>query len=146
MLRRFLCAVVTVVIGLGAAMAGESDAKQALTKLQGTWAVEKAADNYEKVLVIKEETGALTNTLTTDTGRITSTFNFTLKLNPEKNPSQIDLLGTALDQGEAKIYLGIYSLKGDTLKLRWNQPGKARPAGFSSKADHGTELIFKKKT
>ena len=57
----------------------------------------------------------------------------TQKLNATKKPSQIDTVATeGPDKGD--IMLGIYELKGDTLKVCFDPKGKERPSSFTAKA------------
>lgn len=65
----------------------------------------------------------------------------TFKLDPTKNPKTIDITfppeaGAKKDQ----VILGIYEIKGDTLKICYGSVGVARPAEFKSK--EGSKLIL----
>jgi uncharacterized protein (TIGR03067 family) len=54
------------------------------------------------------------------------------KLDPTKNPNQVDAKVT-VGEDKGSAMLGIYELKGDTLKVCFDPKGNARPASFKSK-------------
>ena len=69
----------------------------------------------------------------------TSSIAFTIKTDAKKGPASIDLRAT--EGGlKGKVFPGIYSLDGDTLKVVRTQPGDKRPTGFESKK--GSEHVL----
>lgn len=70
-------------------------------------------------------------------GRLT----FDMKLDPATSPKEIDLTGDGLVQP------GIYELKGDELKICFDQSGKTRPTEFDTKdGDKNLLLVMKRKS
>lgn len=55
---------------------------------------------------------------------------YTVTLNETTNPRQYDLRGPG-GLATPLQYVGIYELKGDTLRIASNNAGSPRPAGFS---------------
>jgi uncharacterized protein (TIGR03067 family) len=127
---------------LGLSAAGAPPADDTKT-IQGTWVVDPSTfKGIEDKEVLKEaikQAESIRFVFTGDT--------FTLKhppaneekggfrLDPTKNPKQIDLSDAAR---------GIYELDGDTLKLCWDQRGKdnGRPTKFDHDKDKGTVHYF----
>ncbi len=106
--------------------------------IQGTWKVVSMDRGGEKAPEdrIKGVTFVITDGLITikDPKR-EEKANF--KLDPTKNPRTIDITP---EKGKEEMVRGIYELKGDSLKICFNNPGGARPAEFASKA--GTEQVL----
>lgn len=71
-------------------------------------------------------------------------FDSEYTLDASRNPGHIDIVGTEGDLKGRKAQ-GIYSLTGDTLKLCYTMPGKARPTAFESEAGSGASLIVWKR-
>jgi uncharacterized protein (TIGR03067 family) len=58
----------------------------------------------------------------------------------------LEVVESPRDGGPRKrVYLGIYSVEGDTLKLCYAAPGEERPKEFTSKAGPGNTLIVLKR-
>jgi uncharacterized protein (TIGR03067 family) len=68
----------------------------------------------------------------------------THKFDPAKKPPQVDAVVT---EGEDKgsTMLGIYELKGDSLKVCFDPKGKERPTDFTSKAGRMTAAVEREK-
>jgi uncharacterized protein (TIGR03067 family) len=62
-------------------------------------------------------------------------FTRTISINAERTPHEIDLLITN-EPDKGKVFLGIYSIEGDTLTLAHALPGRPRPTGFASTPDN----------
>jgi uncharacterized protein (TIGR03067 family) len=58
----------------------------------------------------------------------------TLVLRPDKNPKEMDIIGTA-GPSKGKTYLAIYQLVGSQLYICYDLSGKQRPVEFRAKAD-----------
>jgi len=68
----------------------------------------------------------------------------THKFDPGKKPPQVD---AAVTEGEGKGFtmLGVYELKGDTLKVCFDPEGKERPTDFTGKAGRMTAVVEREK-
>jgi uncharacterized protein (TIGR03067 family) len=68
----------------------------------------------------------------------------THKLDPSKKPAHVDAVVT---EGEDKgnTMVGIYELKGNTLKVCFDPQGKQRPSGFTAKAGQFAAVLQREK-
>jgi uncharacterized protein (TIGR03067 family) len=68
-----------------------------------------------------------------------------LKLDPTKKPKAMDI---EVEEGEnaGQTELGIYEIKGDTLRICFAPPDKPRPKKFSAKEGTGYTLVVLKRT
>ena len=64
----------------------------------------------------------------------------TCKLDPTKRPRAVDFTTTG-DRGDRLTSLGIYDLKGDTLRACFDARGKERPTEFKTQANSGRVLF-----
>jgi RNA polymerase sigma factor (sigma-70 family) len=146
-------ALAVVVTGAGVAavvpraLADGDDAtkvKAELKKFQGTWVdvyAEKAGEKLEKVgehqLKFDGETFSVA-----DHGHVEEKG--TIKLNPTKNPREIDLRFQG-GGNEEKVVLGIYTWDGENLKLCWGEPGGGtRPTEFTTTPEGGFLVVVKR--
>jgi uncharacterized protein (TIGR03067 family) len=120
------------------------------TRLQGIWRVRSVMSPSPDVRQLLSETLVLI-----EGDQLWSSFPFgecTFKLNPSKNPKQIDLMplvqqidfpeqkATSLEQAR---FCGIYELDKNRLKLRIDQRGKgARPTDFSMRRAGSEEFAL----
>jgi RNA polymerase sigma-70 factor (ECF subfamily) len=144
-----LAVVVTgagVTTGVSRARAAADDAakvKAELKKFQGNWVdiyAEKAGKKQEEVgdheLKFDGETFGVA-----DHGRVQEKGTF--KLDPSKNPKEIDLRIRDRND-EEKTGLGIYTWDGENLKFCWGEPGgEKRPTDFTTR-DGGVLVIVKR--
>ncbi len=72
------------------------------------------------------------------------TIKGTHKLDPSKNPKQIDAKRSE-GQGAGETLKGIYKLDKDTYEVCFAAPGKDRPTEFSSNSGGGHRLIIMKR-
>jgi RNA polymerase sigma factor (sigma-70 family) len=145
-------ALAVVVIGAGVttevsrARAAADDAakvKAELKKFQGTWVdiyAEKAGKKQEEVgeheLKFDGETFSVA-----DHGQVQEKGTF--KLDPSKNPKEIDLRIRDRND-EEKTGLGIYTWDGENLKFCWGEPGdEKRPTDFTTR-EGGVLVIVKR--
>jgi len=78
----------------------------------------------------------------TEDGKVVQTG--TQKLDPTKKPSHVDAV--VIDGGVKGVtMLGIYEIKGDTLKVCFDPEGKERPTSFTAKAGLSAEMKREKK-
>lgn len=138
-----------VVVALAAAAgpllwngAAGAEARRAESPLRGTWACASAVVDGKPLpeKTVKE----LRLTITADrykTERADEVlFDSTYHLDPSKDPKQIEMTATEGDAA-GKPALGIYSVEGDTLKMCYVMPGRARPKTFESPAGSKAYLV-----
>jgi uncharacterized protein (TIGR03067 family) len=110
------------------------DAKKDLQHLQGTWQLESIEDSKKAKLDVKKRTLFVGGdiVLVQEGERLIQAG--TLRLVTSKSPRMIDV---TVRKGEHvdNTMLGIYELKGDTLKVCFDPEGDSRPRQFSAKAD-----------
>jgi uncharacterized protein (TIGR03067 family) len=126
--------------------AEEDAGKKDLKAMAGTWKPTKAvrrgqpapAEALEQLtLVIKD------NTITVKEGPREEEATFTI--DASKKPRQFDLTPKKEGRDRGKV-LGIYEIKGDTLKMAWIKGGKERPKEFTSPEGSQVFLIELKRT
>jgi uncharacterized protein (TIGR03067 family) len=124
-----------------AAPAPAADGKKDAEKIQGTWTIlsmerggEKGPEDEIKNTKVVIADGLIT---IEEFKKPRKEEKATFKLDPAKNPKTIDITP---ERGKEGVALGIYELKGDTLKLCFTKPGGTRPREFASKA--GTEQML----
>ena len=65
------------------------------------------------------------------------------RLDPSKSPCHLDLFGKL--RGNDAIFLAIYELQGNTMRLCLAHPGEARPSDFTTKDNHERSLYTMKR-
>jgi uncharacterized protein (TIGR03067 family) len=114
-------------------------------KMTGSWTVVEAVNNGEAAGEDDVKKLGVTfkdSTLTFMTGD--DTYEVPFKLDPAKKPKTIDATPGGGQFKDMKM-LGIYEIKGDTLKMCYGLPGKERPKEFKSEGDSGTILLVLKR-
>jgi uncharacterized protein (TIGR03067 family) len=119
------------------------DDKDDAKKIQGTWVVDpstfKGVEDKETLKEVLKEAESMRFVFAGDTFTMrhppANEEKGGFRLDPTKNPKQIDLTDSAR---------GIYELDGDTLKLCWDQRGKdnGRPTKFAWAKDKGTIYYY----
>ena len=118
----------------GADSAKEEAIKKDRAEYEGTWQVvsvemngkKTAAEDARKITVLNQGDTWIVQVEGKEVARGTS------KIDPTKKPKTIDFTPTkGSDQG--KVFLGIYAIEGNSRKLCFAEPGKARPTEFVSK-------------
>jgi uncharacterized protein (TIGR03067 family) len=151
MKRAVLPIVTAVCLGLlGAAVAQEEKGKpKGLDQLKGTWTAVSLERGGEKLPedMLKELNMQLLFAGDKYTERIKGEVNEegTIKIDTSKKPATIDLnIRTGDDKG--KLQLGIFEVKGDTLRLCLAVPdGKERPTTFASpEGKTDANVVFKR--
>ena len=124
--RLLLMSIVVSLVGCGQQ---GTDAE----RLQGTWTVESAEKQApEKVKGLRAVVTGDSFTLKMGDKDVETA---TIQLDPSKTPKTIDFQPATPGKTEKRPSLGIYELKGDTLKLCWRKEGGERPSEFAAKAD-----------
>jgi uncharacterized protein (TIGR03067 family) len=145
-MKPFTAAVVGLFLLLGADVraedeggARETEARKALLRLQGTWQLESLTGGKKgapkglkkRTLFVGGEVF-----LVRDGDKLLQAG--TLRLSPGKAPKAIDAV-VRKGQHEGNTMLGVYELKGDTLRLCFDPEGDGRPKGFTARA--GSDLF-----
>lgn len=131
-LAAFLVLVAPVAVA-DDAPAGQAEVKKELRLLQGTWQMESFKDAKNTKVDPKRRTlffGSNT-ALVRDGDRVVQLALVNLALG--KTPRRMDLL-VKKGENEDTTVLGIYELKGDTLKVCFDPEGDSRPTSFEAKA------------
>lgn len=132
-MRRHVLMVVAAVLLIGADDRGDA-AKADRDRLQGTWRYVSFTANGEKMP--QEQLDRMTVTYDGDRWTVKDGDKMvvagTQKLDPTKKPAQMD---SEVTEGEGKgaTMLGIYELKGDTLRVCFDPQGKDRPTSLTPK-------------
>jgi uncharacterized protein (TIGR03067 family) len=131
-----------------AGLSAAGDPMKDLALLQGNWKVasikESEKDKAPPDEVVKSLgvniTGDLMKLTMKKDGKEEQVMSFKLKLDPSKNPKQIDFLH---EEGptKGKSDLGIYKIEGNTVTFCNEDAGKPRPTAFATKAGTTTSVI-----
>jgi uncharacterized protein (TIGR03067 family) len=115
----------------------QADVKKELARFQGTWTPVSAESNGKEAP--KEALAAISITFDKDTLTVKrgeeTVLSGTFKPDPTKTPNQYE--ATSAGRGKKLNSIGIYEIKGDTLKVCYTPKGGMRPKEFSTKG--GTE-------
>jgi uncharacterized protein (TIGR03067 family) len=148
MIRTSLIPALALALLVGPARA---DAKDDLAKemkaLAGTWEVVKMV--HDGVVAPLPPEGSPRVTVKEDGSYAVKAADMALesgvgKIDPAKSPKTLDIT-PADGPNKGKTLLGIYELKGDELRVCWSEPGKDRPADFTSKEGSGRIFITYKR-
>ena len=141
MKRHALIAFALTVGLLFAADAAQEGAKNELKKLEGTWVMVAGEEKGEKVPEKRLKIATMTIVGDKHTVKVgEESFVGTHKLDPTKNPKEID----SLNQGKAMF--GIYKLEKGEFTVCFAPPGKERPKEFTTKSGSGEFLhVWKQK-
>ena len=141
-LKSMLIVAVALLVCLGAGVAAftqlvaQPAAAQAKTdkeRLQGEWQIAKAMRGDQE-LNDKEVEKMKKEKFIFEGDTVTTRFPCDYKLDPAKKPAHIDLTPREGPENEkGKLFMGIYELKGDELKLSFSdRPDEQRPEGFGA--------------
>jgi len=144
MRRTSLCVVVLAALIAGPSLGGDVDGD--LKKIQGTWRF--VSEEMDGKMRPPETLTKLTITFTgdkfavKDDGKVVQAG--THKLDGSKKPGHVD---ATITEGEGKggTMLGIYELKGNSMRVCFDLAGKDRPTSFSAKAGQFAAVIERAK-
>jgi uncharacterized protein (TIGR03067 family) len=150
---RFVALSLLAIFAFAAGHAGGQDAKKDLELLQGTWNMDSigwGGKNLPKELMTGYKFVFAGNKLTWDgaigmmsrMGKVTAragAFPCDFKIDPSKKPKQIDITFHVKINKRDLTLLGIYEIKGDTLKVCCFS--KRRPVEFSQKDNDNVSYI-----
>jgi uncharacterized protein (TIGR03067 family) len=117
-----------------------------LKKIQGTWKF--TAQEMAGKAAPKEMLAKMTITFSGDKFTVRDGDKVmqagTHKFNPDKKPGEVDAKVT---EGESKgsTMLGIYELKGNTMKVCFDPEGKSRPTSFTAKGGQFSAMVERQK-
>lgn len=129
-------------LGGGGKEAGENELK----KIQGTW--QFVSQEMDGKSVPPEQLAKMTIAFTGDKWSVRQDDKVvqegTHKLDATKKPAQVDAVVTE-GEGKGSTMLGIYDLKGDTLKVCFDPKGKERPTSLTAKAGQFSAVLQREK-
>jgi len=132
--------------GTGARADDKADVEKELKQFQGTWTFEsvEAGGKEEPAAEFK----GMTVTFEGDKFTVKKGDEViqagTQKLDPSRSPKTVDVtVAEGLSKGA--VMLGIYEIKGDTLKVCFDPEGKKRPAEFKSASGSQTFVAVHKR-
>jgi uncharacterized protein (TIGR03067 family) len=141
-----LCTLVlTASGGIGARAGDKADVEKELKKFQGTWTFESVEVGGKEVPVA--EFKGITVTFAGAKYTVKKGDEViqaaTLKLDPSKSPKALDVT-VAEGPNKGAVMLGIYEIRGDTLKVCFDPEGKKRPTQFKSASGSQTLVVHKR--
>jgi len=144
-MRGMLCAVtIAILAACGISQGGgkKDPGAAVLKKIQGTWKF--TSQEMDGKPVPPENLAKMTITFSGDKWSVRQDEKEvqagTHKFDPAKKPGHVDAVVTA-GQDKGNTMLGIFELKGDTMKVCFDPMGKARPASFTSKAGQFSAVV-----
>lgn len=116
-----------------------------LAKLAGQWKIVSRVQSgtevvagkdrvAEAILVFTKEGGFRWGTSTVDSGKI-------VRIDPTKNPKEIDYEFGGAGERKGTIQKGLYKFEGDKFIDCCSKPGGERPVEFKSTAENGFEIM-----
>jgi uncharacterized protein (TIGR03067 family) len=137
--------VLTAAVGTDARADDKAEVEKELKKFQGAWTFESVeaggkklpADQFKGMTVVFE--GGKYSVKSGD--QVVEAA--TLKLDPSKTPKTFDSTVTA-GPNKGKVYLAIYEISGDTLKVCYDEEGKKRPTEFKGETGAQTLVVHKR--
>jgi uncharacterized protein (TIGR03067 family) len=146
-LGTLLCTLVlTASGGTGVRADDKADVEKELKKFQGTWTFESVeADGKEQPA---DEFKGMTLIFEGDKHTVKKGDEViqvgTQKIDPSKSPKTIDVTMTE-GPNKGAVMLGIYEIRGDTLKVCFDPEGKKRPTEFKSASGSQTFVVVHKR-
>src|SRR5437588_1116345 len=141
-----LCTLVlTASGGTGARADDQADVEQELKKFQGTWTFESIEAGGQEVPAAEFQ--GITVTFEGDKYTVKKGDEViqaaTQKLDPSRSPKTLDAT-VAEGPNKGAVLLGIYEIRGDTLKVCFDPEGKKRPTQFQSASGSQTLVVHKR--
>ena len=131
--------------GTGARADDKADVEKELKKFQGTWTFESVEAGGKKLPA--DQFKGMTVTFEGDKYSVKMGDEVveaaTQKLDPSKSPKTLDSTVTE-GPNKGKVYLGIYEISGDTLKVCFDEEGKKRPTEFKGESGAQTLVVHKR--
>jgi uncharacterized protein (TIGR03067 family) len=147
-MQRIICVLIVLTTPLLLTAGNDDDVRKELKALEGKWKM--VAGEVAGKPFPKDGVPAFTLVIAADgksTGQTPQAeFQFTMTVNPKKNPKTIDNLHESGDQKGKKQY-GIYKLEGDKFTVCMTPPGAAqsdRPKDFTTKDATNVVFVFER--
>jgi uncharacterized protein (TIGR03067 family) len=131
--------------GPGARADDKADVDKELKKLQGTWTFESVEADGQKLPA--DQYKGMTVTIEGDKYYVKQGDKVveaaTHKIDPSKSPKTLDAKVTD-GPNKGAVYLCIYEISGDTLKVCFDPEGKKRPTEFKGESGGQTLVVHKR--
>jgi uncharacterized protein (TIGR03067 family) len=148
-MRKVLCGIVAVTVALagGSVQGGDKETNESvLKKIQGTWNF--IAQEMAGKPAPKEALAKMTVTFSGDKWTVRDGDKVlqggTHKFNPDKKPGEVNAKITE-GEGKGSTMLGIYEMKGNTIRVCFDPQGKARPTSFTPKEGQFAATVERQK-
>ena len=133
------------ILGAAARSDDKSDVEKELKKFQGTWTFKsvEAGGKKQSADQFKGMTVAFKGDKYSVKVGDKAVESATQKIDPSKSPKTLDSKVTD-GPNKGKVYLCIYEISGDTLKVCFDPEGKKRPTEFKGDAGSQTLVVHKR--
>ena len=135
----------SLVLGLFASSIMADDVEKDLKKLEGTWTFDSVEAGGNKLPAEQFKTMSVTMEGTKYSVKLNDMVveAATQKIDPSKSPKTMDVTVTE-GPNKGKVYLAIYEINGDTLKVCFDPEGKKRPNEFKGDVGSQTLVVHKR--
>lgn len=142
---RITCVALSLVLGLFTSSILADDLEKELKKLEGTWTFDSVEAGGNKMPAEQFKTMSVTMEGTKYSVKLNDMVveAATHKIDPNKSPKTMDVTVTE-GPNKGKVYLAIYEINGDTLKVCFDPEGKKRPTEFKGDVGSQTLVVHKR--
>lgn len=142
---RIICVALSLVLGLFASSILADDVEKDLKKLEGTWTFDSVEAGGNKLPAEQFKTMSVTMEGTKYSVKLNDMVveAATQKIDSSKSPKTMDVTVTE-GPNKGKVYLAIYEINGDTLKVCFDPEGKKRPTEFKGDVGSQTLVVHKR--
>jgi uncharacterized protein (TIGR03067 family) len=142
---RIICVALSLVLGLFASSILADDVAKDLKKLEGTWTFDSVEAGGNKLPAEQFKTMSVTMEGTKYSVKLNDMVveAATQKIDSSKSPKTMDVTVTE-GPNKGKVYLAIYEINGDTLKVCFDPEGKKRPTEFKGDVGSQTLVVHKR--
>ncbi len=135
----------SLVLGLFTSSIMADDVEKDIKKLEGTWSFDSVEAAGNKMPAEQFKTMSVTMEGTKYSVKLNDMVveAATQKIDPSKSPKTMDVTVTE-GPNKGKVYLAIYEISGDTLKVCFDPEGKKRPTEFKGDVGSQTVVVHKR--